>query len=61
MSKDQAITEIRDVKAGAKGVLNYRKAPGPWALHNIKTAINVIFLWDALWENCLKTSGRFKE
>jgi hypothetical protein len=26
MSKDQVITEIRDLKVGAKGVLNYRKA-----------------------------------
>jgi len=27
MSKDQVLTEIRDLKVGAKGVLNYRKAP----------------------------------
>jgi hypothetical protein len=29
MSKDQVITEIRELKAGAKGLLTYRKAHFP--------------------------------
>jgi hypothetical protein len=48
MSKDQVITEIRDLKAGAKGLLTYRKALVHGALHDIKTAINVIFLWNVV-------------